>query len=65
MEWYELRERSRAIERKLALVQDSVGTLLDLVQTQRSVRLEILVVVLIAAEILLTIFDLLHRSLVK
>jgi uncharacterized Rmd1/YagE family protein len=63
MEWYELRERSRAIERKLALVQDNVDTLLDLVQSQRSARLEQLVVVLIGVEILLSVFDIVHRSL--
>ena len=62
VEEYELRERSRAIERKLVLVQESVGTLLDLVQNQRSERLELLVVGLIGIEILLTLFDILHRG---
>ncbi len=61
VEEYELRERARAIERKLDLVQDSIDTLLDLVQNQRSVRLEILVVLLIGIEILLSGFDILHR----
>jgi len=60
-EEYELRERSRSIDRKLMLVQENVGTLLDLVQSKRSVRLEILVVALIGIEILLTCVDLALR----
>jgi len=36
---YELVERSRGMERKLALINETVGTILDMVQTQRSVRL--------------------------
>jgi uncharacterized Rmd1/YagE family protein len=63
VEEYELRERSRAIERKLVLVQESVGTLLDLVQNQRSERLELLVIALIGIEILLTLFDTVQHSL--
>src|SRR5262249_5219265 len=49
---YELAERSRALEGKLALVNETVGTILDLVQNQRSNRLEWYIIGLIAIEIL-------------
>jgi uncharacterized Rmd1/YagE family protein len=52
---YELAERSRAMERKLALIGKTADTLLDLVQTQRSVRLEWYIIGLIALELLLSL----------
>jgi uncharacterized Rmd1/YagE family protein len=52
---YELAERSRAMERKLALIGRTADTLLDLVQTQRSVRLEWYIIGLIGLELLLSI----------
>ncbi len=54
---YELLERSRAIDRKLALVGETVRTLLELTQDQRSVRLEWYIICLIAIEILLSIYQ--------
>jgi uncharacterized Rmd1/YagE family protein len=60
---YELAERANALERKLALVTDTVGTVLDLVQNQRSVRLEWYIIGLILVEILLTVADMVTRSL--
>lgn len=56
---YELAERSRAMERKLALISKTVDTLLDLVQNQRSVRLEWYIIGLIGLELLLSIGSLL------
>lgn len=56
---YELAERGRAIERKLTLISDTVDTLLDLVQNQRSVRLEWYIIGLIGLEILLSLGDML------
>jgi uncharacterized Rmd1/YagE family protein len=58
---YELVERSRGMERKLALINETVGTILDMVQTQRSVRLEWYIIGLIAIEIMLSLGDLLLR----
>jgi uncharacterized Rmd1/YagE family protein len=52
---YELAERSRGMERKLALITETVGTLLDMVQNQRSIRLEWYIIALIAFETLVTI----------
>jgi required for meiotic nuclear division protein 1 len=59
---YELSERGRAIERKLALVDKTVGTLLDLAQDQRSIRLEWYIIGLIIVEILLSIGEMMLRA---
>ena len=58
---YELAERSHGMERKLALVNETVGTILDLVQTQRSMRLEWYIIGLIGIEIMLSLGDFLLR----
>jgi uncharacterized Rmd1/YagE family protein len=60
---YELRERSRAIERKLDLLQDQLATLVDLVQEKRSTRLEWLVIMLIVIEVALSGYEAFHRFL--
>jgi uncharacterized Rmd1/YagE family protein len=54
---YELVDRSRAIDRKLTLVGETVRTLLELVQDQRSVRLEWYIIGLIGIEILLSVYQ--------
>jgi uncharacterized Rmd1/YagE family protein len=59
---YELAERSRAMEAKLALINETVGTVLDLVQNQRATRLEWYIIGLIAIEILLSLGDMLLRA---
>jgi len=55
---YELVERSHALERKLALINETVGTLIELVQNQRSMRLEWYIIGLIGIEILLSLYQL-------
>jgi len=59
---YELAERSRAMEAKLALINETVGTVLDLVQNQRATRLEWYIIGLIGIEILLSIGDMVLRA---
>jgi uncharacterized Rmd1/YagE family protein len=54
---YELAERRRAIERKLELISKTVGTLLDLLQNKRSLRVEWYIVLLIVLEIAITLFQ--------
>jgi uncharacterized Rmd1/YagE family protein len=54
---FELLERRLAIERKLELISRTVGTLLDLQQNRRSLRVEWYIVVLIVFEILLTLYQ--------
>jgi uncharacterized Rmd1/YagE family protein len=58
-EEYELRDRDRALDRKLDVISRTVETLLGLVQTRSSLRVEWYIVLLIVAELLLTIYPLL------
>jgi required for meiotic nuclear division protein 1 len=60
---YELRERSHAIERKLTLIHDAVGTLLELIQHKSSLRLEWYVVILILIEIALSAYQLVYQPM--
>jgi uncharacterized Rmd1/YagE family protein len=57
---YELSERGAALERKLDLIGDTVTVMTDLIDTQRSLRLEIAVVALIVGEIALTLVQMLR-----
>lgn len=54
---YELAERSRIIDRKITLIQESAGTMSDLLQTAHSQRLEWYIVLLFIADILLTLYE--------
>ena len=54
---YELVERAEALARKLDLIGETVTVMTDLIDTQRSLRLEIVIVVLILAEIAITLFQ--------
>lgn len=56
-DWYELIERDRAIDRKLDLISRTAETLNDLLQHQRSMRVEWYIVILIVVEIALTLFQ--------
>jgi required for meiotic nuclear division protein 1 len=59
---YELRERDRALDRKLDIISRTVETLLGLVQTRSSARVEWYIVLLIVAELVLAAYPLLlHR----
>ncbi len=53
---YEVRERHLALERKLDLIARTVETLLDLLQHDRSLRVEWYIVILIVVEIFLTLY---------
>lgn len=58
---FELVERHNGIERKLMLIARTVETELDIIQNQRTLRMEWYVVVLIAVEILLSAYDIFVR----
>ena len=61
-EEYELRERSRALERKLDVISRTAETMLGLVQSRSSLRVEWYILALIVAELILSIYPLvLHR----
>jgi uncharacterized Rmd1/YagE family protein len=48
---YEIRERAETLNAKLAVIGDTATALTDLIHTERSLRLELIIVVLIAVEI--------------
>lgn len=54
---YELRERNHALVRKLATIQETIRTMLDLVQDTRSHRVEWYIVLLIVIEIVLSLVE--------
>ncbi len=54
---YELKERVDALNSKLAVVAETANTLADIIDTRRSLRLELIVVVLIAFEIVITFYQ--------
>lgn len=58
---FELVERHNSIERKLNLIARTVETELDILQNQRTLRMEWYVVILIAVEILLSAYDIFLR----
>ena len=54
---YELKERTRALHRKLEVVVETVRGLTDIMEANRSTRLEVAIVVLIVGEIALTLLQ--------
>ena len=54
---YELRERVDALDRKLTVIAETANTLSDIIATRRSLRLELIVVFLIAFEIAITFYQ--------
>jgi uncharacterized Rmd1/YagE family protein len=59
---YELSERVETLNRKLAVISDTATTLADIIDTKRSLRLEIIVVVLIAFEIIIAFYEIYARN---
>ncbi len=59
---YELKERAAALSRKLRVIEETTHALTDLIDTERSVRLELTIVLLIVVEILVTFYDLFWRA---
>ena len=51
---YELRERATALRRKLEVIGDTAQALTDLIDTERGLRLELIIVLLILFEIAIT-----------
>ncbi len=54
---YELKERVDGLTRKLAVISETAQALTDMIDTQRSLRLEVLIVALIAFEIAITFYQ--------
>jgi uncharacterized Rmd1/YagE family protein len=58
---YELKERALALTRKLGVIDETTRALTDLIDTERSVRLEATIVALIVFEILITFYEIFFR----
>jgi uncharacterized Rmd1/YagE family protein len=56
---YELKERAEALSRKLALISETAKVLTDIIATKRSLRLELIIVLLISFEIIITGYQIL------
>ena len=54
---YELKERVEGLNRKLTVISETAQALTDMIDTQRSLRLEVLIVALIAFEIAITFYQ--------
>ena len=54
---YELVERAETLGRKLDLIGETATVMTDLIDTERSLRLEAIIVILILAEIFITLFQ--------
>jgi required for meiotic nuclear division protein 1 len=59
---YELSERVDTLNRKLAVISDTATTLADIIDTKRALRLELVVVFLIAFEIVVTFYEIYARK---
>ena len=57
---YELKERAETLARKLAVISETADVLTDIIDTRRSLRLEIIIVILIAFELLVAGYQSLH-----
>ena len=54
---FEILERHTALERKLNLISQTAETLLDVLNNRHAIRLEWYIIILIVAEIILTLYD--------
>jgi len=59
---YELRERAAGLARKLQIIDETTHALTDLIDTQRSIRLEATIVLLIVVEIVITFYEMFWRA---
>ena len=59
---YELKERAVALTRKLGVIEATTRALTDLIDTDRSIRLEATIVALIVFEILITFYEIFVRA---
>jgi uncharacterized Rmd1/YagE family protein len=59
---YELKERAGAITRKLQVISETAQALTDIIDTERSVRLEATIVALIVVEVVVTFYELFFRA---
>jgi len=54
---YELKERAESLNRKLAVISETAQVLTDIIDTSRSLRLELIIILLILFEVLISIYQ--------
>jgi uncharacterized Rmd1/YagE family protein len=54
---YELKERTDALDRKLGVIAETATALTDIIDTERSRRLELIIVVLLIVEIVIAAYQ--------
>jgi uncharacterized Rmd1/YagE family protein len=59
---YELKERATILTRKLEVVAETARALTELIDASRSLRLEVLIVLLIVIEVLLALYELFFKA---
>jgi uncharacterized Rmd1/YagE family protein len=59
---YELKERANGLSRKVTVINETARALTDIIDTERSVRLEITIVVLIVVEVLVAFYEIFLRA---
>jgi uncharacterized Rmd1/YagE family protein len=59
---YELKERDVALARKLSVIDETARALTDIIDTERSTRLEATIVALIVIEVLVAFYDIFLRA---
>ena len=59
---YELKERMSLLTRKLAVITETAQALTDIIDTERSLRLELIIVVLIVFEIAITFYQMIESG---
>ena len=57
---YELKERAEVLSRKLSVIAETAKVLTDIIDTRRALRLEFIIVVLIAIEIIFGVYQFLR-----
>ena len=58
---YELKERADLLTRKLTVISDAGQALADIIDTERSLRLERIIIALILLEVIFTIYQMAFR----
>jgi len=59
---YELKERATGLSRKLTVIDETARALTDIIDTERSVRLEITIAILIVVEVLVAVYEIFVRA---
>jgi uncharacterized Rmd1/YagE family protein len=59
---YEIKERAVALARKLRVIDETARALTDIIDTERSMRLEATIVILIVVEILVAFYEVFVRG---